>query len=179
MVRMLFISSPMRRVDYMRKKRVFHSVGERVMIVSRKIPLYARLISIGSNVWIASGVSFITHDVCHFMLNGWKKTGASRFEEKIGCIEIGNNVFIGSNVQILYDVKIGDNIVIAAGSVINRDVPDNSVVGGVPARVIDTFENFVGKRRGWHVEFPADNVNQYISSKCEDEMWELFHRKRC
>ncbi len=46
----------------------------------------------------------------------------------IGCIAIGNNCWIGSNVIILKGVSIGDNVVIAAGSIINRDIPSNTVV---------------------------------------------------
>lgn len=177
-LKMLFIRSPMKRSEYMKKKGIFHSMGDRVMILSRKIPLYSRLISIGNNVWMASGVSFVTHDVCHFMLNGCRKPGEKKFDEKIGCIEIGDNVFIGSNVQILYDVKIGNNVVIAASSLVNRDIPNNSIVGGVPARIIGNFEDFVKKRREWHVEHPADNARQYISSECEIEMWETFHVRK-
>ena len=177
MLRLFLIISPMKRATYMRKKEIFHHMGERVMITSRKIPLYSKLISIGNNVWMASGVSFITHDVCHFMLNGQKDSNEPKFEEKIGCIEIGDNVFIGSNTQILYDVKIGNNVVIAAGTLINRDIPDNSVVGGVPARVIGAFGDFVQKRRSLCIEYSADNAKQYISQKCEEEMWKKFNEK--
>ena len=178
MLKMFFIRSPMKRADYMRKRGVFHSMGERVMITSRKVPLYSRLISIGDNVWMASGVSFITHDVCHFMLNGCKKPNEAGYEEMLGCIDIGDNVFIGANVQILYDVKVGNNVVIAAGSLVNRDVPDNSIVGGVPANVIGTFEDFAEKRRQFHIKCPANNAKQSISQECEDTMWKLFYEGR-
>ena len=117
----------MKRAAYMKKKDIFHSMGERVMITSRRIPLYAKLISIGNNVWMASGVEFITHDVTHYMLNGIEN---SKYTEKIGCIEIGDNVFIGAGVKILYDVKVGDNVIIAAGALVNKDIPSNSVWGG-------------------------------------------------
>lgn len=56
----------------MKKHGIFHSMGERVMITSRKIPLNVKLISIGSNVWMASGVEFIPYNVTHYMLNGMK-----------------------------------------------------------------------------------------------------------
>lgn len=49
---------------------------------------------------------------------------------------IGNDVWCGANVTILKGVKIGDGVVIAAGSVVNDDVPNDSIVGGVPARLI-------------------------------------------
>lgn len=51
-------------------------------------------------------------------------------------ISIGKNCWIGAKVTILDGVKIGNNCVIAAGAVINKDMPDNAVIGGVPARVI-------------------------------------------
>ncbi|MDE6838008.1 MAG: sugar O-acetyltransferase [Acutalibacter sp.] len=58
-------------------------------------------------------------------------------------VAIGNDVWIGGNVTILPGVTIGNNVVIAAGAVVTKDVPDNSLVGGVPARVIREIENDV------------------------------------
>lgn len=49
---------------------------------------------------------------------------------------IGNNVWIGSNATILPGLKIGDNSVVAAGAVVTKDVPGNTVVAGVPAKAI-------------------------------------------
>lgn len=176
MLRLYTIRSSMKRAEYMKKQGIFHSMGDRVMITSRKIPLYAKLISIGSNVWMASGVEFIPHDVTHFMLNGMKD--GHKYVEKIGCIEIGNNVFIGADVKILYDVKVGDNVIIAAGAIVNKDIPSNSVWGGVPARFICSFEEYLQKRRQFAVEHPADNASQTISRDCEEEMWAAFHSSR-
>ena len=51
-------------------------------------------------------------------------------------IHIGKNVWIGSNAAILPGVTIGDGAIVAAGAVVTRDVPENAIVGGVPARVI-------------------------------------------
>lgn len=51
-------------------------------------------------------------------------------------IHIGKNVWIGSNATILPGVTIGDGAVIAAGAVVAKDVPENTVVGGVPAKTI-------------------------------------------
>lgn len=56
-------------------------------------------------------------------------------------ITIGNDVWIGGNVTILPGVTIGSNAVVAAGAVVTKDVLDNSVVGGVPAKVIKAIEN--------------------------------------
>lgn len=56
-------------------------------------------------------------------------------------VNIGNNVWIGGNCTILPGVTIGNNVVVAAGAVVTKDVPDNSVVGGVPAKKIKELEN--------------------------------------
>lgn len=58
-----------------------------------------------------------------------------------GCPTIGDNVFIGTNSCILGNVKVGNNVVIAAGAVVVHDVPDNVTVAGVPAKII--------KEKGW------------------------------
>lgn len=54
-------------------------------------------------------------------------------------IVVGRNVWIGSNSTILQGVTIGDNSIIAAGSVVTKDVPANAIVAGVPARFIRSF----------------------------------------
>lgn len=51
-------------------------------------------------------------------------------------VEIGNDVFIGANVVVFNGVKIGDGAIVAAGAVVNKDVPPYAIVGGVPAKVI-------------------------------------------
>lgn len=56
-------------------------------------------------------------------------------------VVIGKNVWIGSNATILPGVTIGDNSVVAAGAVITKDVPENTVVVGVPAKVIKKINN--------------------------------------
>lgn len=56
-------------------------------------------------------------------------------------VTIGNDVWIGGNCTILPGVKIGNNVVVAAGAVVTKDVPDNCVVGGVPAKVIKEIKN--------------------------------------
>ena len=58
-------------------------------------------------------------------------------------IKIGDDVWIGSNVTILPGVTIGNNVVIAAGAVVTKNIPDNSLYGGVPAKLIRTLENDV------------------------------------
>lgn len=56
-------------------------------------------------------------------------------------IHIGKNVWIGANAVVTGGVKIGDNAVVAAGAVVTKDVKDNTVVGGVPAKFIKNIED--------------------------------------
>jgi acetyltransferase-like isoleucine patch superfamily enzyme len=55
-------------------------------------------------------------------------------------ILIKQNAWIGANATILQGVTIGENAVVAAGSVVSKDVPDNTIVGGIPARVIKKLD---------------------------------------
>ena len=124
---LLMIPGSKKRVEYLKKNHVFHECGENVYLQSRKIPLYANLISLHNNIRIASNVSFLTHDVMHTVFSN---VADKKFQEKVGCIEIFDNVFIGSNSVIMYDTKIGPNVIVAAGSVVTKDIPPGSIVGG-------------------------------------------------
>ena len=110
--------------------------------MDRNVPLYSKLIRFHNNIHVASDVKFIVHDVAHTVLMGTLKAGNGRdcFQEDIGCIEIMDNVFIGSGSIILGNIRIGPNVIIACGSLVNKDVPPNSVIAGVPAKVIGDFD---------------------------------------
>lgn len=56
-------------------------------------------------------------------------------------ILIKKNAWIGANATILHGVTIGENSVVAAGSIVSKDVPDNSIVGGIPAKLIKNVQH--------------------------------------
>lgn len=60
---------------------------------------------------------------------------------------IGDNVFIGHGAIILPGVSIGNNVIVAAGSVVTKDIPHDVVVGGNPARVLKATDDYVQKYR--------------------------------
>lgn len=68
-------------------------------------------------------------------------------------VTIGNDVWIGGNVTILPGVTIGNNVVVAAGAVVTRDVPDNTLVGGVPAKPIKALVNDIPESGKTDTEF--------------------------
>lgn len=168
------IKSPA-RVNYLRKNKIFGHIGENVTIMDRKVPLYANLIRIHDNVRIASNVTFVTHDVTHKMLN--TMIGEDKYEETVGCIEIMDNVFIGTNVTLLNNVRIGSNVIVAAGAVVAKDVPDNSVVGGVPARVICSMDEYLKKRTEKYPKKLRPR-RQEVSAELVDYLWTDFEQTR-
>lgn len=106
------------------------------------------LIEIGEDCAFASGTRFITHDGGIKVLNSlgkFKKDGKNILMDKIAPIKIGNNVYTGMQTIIMPGVTIGDNVVIGAYSVVTKNIPSNSVVAGVPAKVICSLEEYYQK----------------------------------
>lgn len=126
-------------------KRIFKKVGDNVRLPAVVLPLYPELVSIGSNVEVASGVKFIVHDAIHTVINQDNHSGVN-VAENVGEINIGDNVFIGAGTIILPGVNIGSNVIVGAGSLINKNLPDNSVCVGIPCRQISTYEEYVRRK---------------------------------
>ena len=116
-------------------KRVGVLVGDRCRIYTRYFGSEPFLISIGNDVTITAGVSFITHDGSLIL---FKDEKGRRY--KYQRISIGNNVFIGVNSIVMPGVKIDDNVIVAAGSVVTKSIPSGVIVGGVPAKIIGRFD---------------------------------------
>jgi acetyltransferase-like isoleucine patch superfamily enzyme len=98
------------------------------------------LISIGDNVTITQEVTFINHDGGVALLRNKYPS-----IDLIKPITIGNNVFIGARTTILPGVNIGNSVIVGAGSLVTKNVPDNTVVGGVPARVLKSLDDYEEK----------------------------------
>ena len=98
------------------------------------------LITIGDHVRVNRGVSFITHDGGTWVLRGLDEKFKNA--DLFGKIKIGNNGHIGTDAVIMPGVTIGDNCIIGCRAVVTKDIPDNSIVVGVPARVIKTIQDY-------------------------------------
>lgn len=70
-------------------------------------------------------------------------------------MHIGDDVFIGWGSIILPNTTIGNRVVIGAGAVIAKDVPDNSVVVGNPCRILCTYDEYVNKTKDLMKEYPV------------------------
>jgi len=88
-------------------------------------------ITIEDGVLIAPKVSLLSE--------GHPIEPANRHSLKVGHIHIKKNAWIGANATILQGVTIGENAIVASGAVVSKDVPDNTIVGGIPAKIIKSI----------------------------------------
>lgn len=106
-------------------------IGKNVFINFDCVFLDLGGITIEDGVFIAPKVSLLTE--------GHPLSPQERHSLTVGPIRIKRNAWIGANATITAGVTIGENAVVAAGAVVTKDVPDNTVVGGVPAKSIRTI----------------------------------------
>lgn len=91
-------------------------------------------VRIGDNCMLAPGVHIYT---ATHPLNPTERNAGKEYAKPV---TIGNNVWIGGRAVINPGVKVGNNVVIASGAIVTKDVPDNVVVGGNPAKIIKQME---------------------------------------
>lgn len=137
-------------IQYYRKLGM--TIGEDTHIFSRLISSEPFLISIGKNVTISTGVSLLTHDASVGAI-----VGRHVYSDIVEPITIGNNCFIGANSIILPGVRIPDNSIVAAGSVVTKTVvnhltnnapqDEGIIIGGNPAVYICKTNDFIKKRK--------------------------------
>ena len=160
------------RIKFLRKHNIFAKIGENVHFQPRHYPSDGYMLKIHNNVSIARDVNFIMHDISHMVLNNLDENN-QEFVPYKGCIEIYDNVFIGSGVQICPNVSIGPNAIVAAGAVVTKDVEEGTVVAGIPAKVIGDFESFVNKREKY-----SQMYKNYTKEELIKKEWNEFYRLR-
>ena len=127
------------------------------------------LIEIGNDVTLAPRVHILAHDASTFNHLGYTK---------IGKVKIEDNVFIGANSTILPGVKIGENSIIGAGSLVNKDIPKNSVCVGNPAKIVGSLSDFLDKNKDLMRKHPLFEeeytLRSGVNKKMKKEMLELM-----
>lgn len=130
-------------------------LGENNLIESRFwMPSEPYLISVGNDCQITHGVMVFTH--------GGGKIARSQYPDFdcFGKVSIGNNVYIGSNALIMPGVTIEDHVLVAAGSVVCNSIKSGMVVGGNPARVICTVDDYISRNERYNLNTKKLNVTQ-------------------
>lgn len=133
--------------------KLFYAMGDDCSIIPGTHLGDAKYIRLGNNVRLAN-CWLLTHDG---VINMLRKAYDLNLDA-VGKISIGNNVFIGHSAIVLRNCTIGDNCVVAAGAVVTKDVPPNSVVGGVPAKFICTTEDLVQRLQKEAIDFPWNSI---------------------
>ncbi len=145
LLRTFFHGGGYSRAEFLKKKGYFKTQGVHCYLQPWNYGTEPHMICFGNNVHVASGVTFINHDVSVFMLRHLEPE--TEFKARSGEIIIGDNVFIGSNSVLIYGVHIGNNVVIGAGSIVTKDIPDGVVAVGSPCKPIGVFDDWKEKMK--------------------------------
>ena len=130
-----------RKIRFLRRRGV--KIGCNTIILSGKNNFSSEpyLVSIGNNCLISAFCYFVPHDGGTWVLNNLNQTKL----DKIAPIVIGDNTYIGMSTIVIGGVTIGDNCIIGAGSIVTKDIPNNMVAAGVPAKIICTLKEYIVK----------------------------------
>lgn len=119
------------------------------------------LIEIGDNVTFAPQVYLLAHDASTQKLLDYTK---------IAKVVIEDNVFIGARALIMPGVRVGKNSIVAAGSIVTKSVPENTVVGGNPAKFITTVADYKAKHQEIMKNAPVYDEKWLMQGGITEEM---------
>lgn len=120
-------------------------IGRHCFISTREWSSEPYLIEIGDHVQVTRGVAIHTHGGCHCVRR--EEPGFDVF----GRVRVCDWAYIGSRAMLMPGVTVGEGALVAAGSVVTKSVPPHTVVGGNPARVICTTEEFLERNRAFNI----------------------------
>ncbi len=150
-------------IDQCRRRGV--KIGENVDLINAEIDYcFGHLITIGNNVTITNAV-VLAHDASTKKALGYSK---------VGCVDIGDNVFIGYGCVVLPNVSIGNKVIVGAGTIVSKNVPDNVVIVGNPYRIICTYDEYMKRNKRNMKEKPISNI---LFSEKSEEDWRRFSKE--
>lgn len=120
-------------------------IGKNCLIDTRRWPSEPYLITIGNNVQVTDRVAFHTHGGGNCI-----RRLCPDFDV-FGKIIVKDWAYIGAGAQIMPGVTIGEGALVAAGSIVTKSVPDHTIVGGNPARVICSTNDYLIRNRAFNV----------------------------
>ena len=155
-------------------KQIGMSIGDRVVIYEPRSVCIDEtrpyLVSIGNDVKITRGVTILTHGYDWSVLAGVYACVLG----SAGKVSISDNVFIGMNATILKGVSIGKNVIVGANSLVNKNIPDNCVVAGNPAKIICSIEDYYSKRKAVQKEEAFEMYASYVQRFGVEPTFEIY-----
>ena len=140
----------------LKARNLFYSMGDDCSIQSNVEITDPKYVRLGNNVRL-SGCTLFGHDGSINMIN--RAYGLKL--DSVGRIDLRDNVFVGHRAIVMPGVIIGPNAIVAAGAVVTRDVPENCVVGGVPAKRICSLDELIERLKARTAAMPwADLICQ-------------------
>ena len=156
-----------KKVKYLKKRGAKIGKGTRFLSGVDCLGTEPYLVEIGKDCLISSEVAFFTHDGGMKVINSLKRF--SKPLDKLGKIKVGDNCFIGARSTILPGVTIGNNVIVGVAAVVSKDVPDNSVVAGIPAKTIMSIDEYYEKNKS-RVHFTASMSIKEKRKYCEENI---------
>lgn len=141
-------------------------VGEGCLIATRNWSSEPFLITLGNNVQLTNGVSIHTHGGGNCVRNKYPDFDA------FGKVIIEDWAYIGAYSQIMPGVTIGEGSLVAAGSVVTKSVPPYTVVGGNPAKVLCSIDEYLAKNMSYNLNtksMPHNLKKELLLSLPEDK----------
>lgn len=130
------------------------NMGHDNFVASRFWSSEPYLITVGNHNQITAGVKFFTHGGGLVLRNKYPKF------DSFGKIRIGNYVYLGNNVLVMPGVEIGDNVLVAAGSVVTKSIASGCVVAGNPAKYVCSIEDYEKKNLKYNTNSKGMNAKQ-------------------
>jgi acetyltransferase-like isoleucine patch superfamily enzyme len=150
-----------------------HAIGNHCSILQSTVITDPPLVRLGDNVNLSS-CSLICHDGSIAVLN--RAYGVKL--DRVGKIDIRDNVFIGYGAIVLPNVTIGPNAIVAAGAVVNRDVAPGDIVAGVPARPVGRMDDLVKRLAADTARLPWAELIEKRAGHYSPEMESELTRRR-
>lgn len=158
--RHFFPSKKKEQIDLLKEKGLV--IGNNTTIHSSDCfdATYPWLIEVGDNCLFSTEVKILAHDASTLWVSDYTR---------IGRVTIGNNVYLGYRTTVLCNVKIGDNVIVGAQSLVNKDLPSNGVYAGIPARYICSIEEYRQKQQVLLEESPKYEYSWKYWKDCATE----------
>lgn len=144
--------------QFVRRHGNLHAMGDGCVIQTNVTFTDPSFVQLGHNVHL-SGCTLFGHDGSVNMLS----VATGKTLDRVGPVVVHDNVFIGHQAIVMPGVMVGSMSIVAAGSVVTRDVPAGVVVGGCPARVIGTTEAYLARLESQTADLPWLNALRHRS----------------